>query len=91
MITVTDPHRAGHELSYYPGEVTLRMADIVVINKIDSSSPEDIQKLRENIEKVNPGAPVVDAASPLRVKTLKSLKGKGSLLWKTDQHLLTAI
>ena len=48
-ITVTDPHRAGHELSYYPGEVTLRLADVVVINKIDTSSPENIQTVRENI------------------------------------------
>jgi len=80
MITVTDPHRAGHELAYYPGEVTLRMADIVVINKIDSSSPENIQKLRENIEKVNPAAPVVDAASPLRVKNPELIKGKRVLV-----------
>ncbi len=80
MITVTDPHRAGHELTYYPGEVTLRTADIVVINKIDSSSPEDIQKLRENIEKVNPEAPVIDAASPLHVKNPEIIKGKRVLV-----------
>lgn len=80
MITVTDPHRAGHELSYYPGEVTLRMADIVVINKIDSSAPEDIQKLRNNIEKVNPEAVVVDAASPLAVENPEIIKGKRVLV-----------
>lgn len=80
MITVTDPHRAGHELTYYPGEVTLRLADIVVINKIDSSSPEDIQKLRENIEKVNAAAVVVDAASPLTVENPGLIKGKRVLV-----------
>jgi predicted GTPase len=51
MITVTDPHRAGHELRYYPGEVTLRLADVVVINKIDSSSPEGF-RCKESIEKL---------------------------------------
>jgi predicted GTPase len=80
MITVTDPHRAGHELSYYPGEVTLRMADIVVINKIDSSSPEDIEVLRQNIEKVNSGAVVVDAASPLAVDKPELIRGKRVLV-----------
>ncbi|MGF1584673.1 MAG: cyclic 2,3-diphosphoglycerate synthase [Bacteroidales bacterium] len=80
LITVTDPHRAGHELCYYPGEVTLRMADIVVINKIDSSSPEDIQHLRENIEKVNPAAVVVDAASPLTVDKPDMIRGKRVLV-----------
>lgn len=79
-ITVTDPHRAGHELSHYPGEVTLRMADIVVINKIDSASPENIQQLRENIEKVNPKAIVVDAASPLKVENPEIIKGKRVLV-----------
>src|ERR1035437_5496299 len=49
MITVTDPHRPGNELSYYPGEATLRMADVVVINKIDSASPENIQTVRDSI------------------------------------------
>ncbi len=67
MITVTDPHRAGHELRYYPGEVTLRIADVVVINKIDSAAPEAIQMVRESIEKVNPKAVVIDGASPIKV------------------------
>ncbi len=80
MITVTDPHRAGHELHYYPGEVTLRMADIVVINKIDSASPENIQKLRENIVKRAPGAAVVDAASPLKVEDPEIIKNKRVLV-----------
>ncbi|HPC98656.1 MAG TPA: cyclic 2,3-diphosphoglycerate synthase [Bacteroidales bacterium] len=76
MITVTDPHRAGHELRYYPGEVTLRIADVVVINKIDTASPEAIKIVRENIAKVNPGAVVVDAASPIRTDDPSLIKGK---------------
>jgi len=80
MITVTDPHRAGHELNYYPGEVTLRIADVVIINKIDSAGPEAIQIVRENIEKVNPKAIVVDAASPIKVDDPAIIKGKRVLV-----------
>jgi len=80
MITVTDPHRPGNELTYYPGEVTLRLADVVVINKIDSASPENIQIVRESIEKVNPKAIVVDAASPLTVHNPAIIKGKRVLV-----------
>jgi predicted GTPase len=80
MITVVDPHRPGHELNYYPGEVTLRQADVVVINKMDSSSPENIQIVRDNIDKVNPNAIVVDAASPLTVQHPELIKGKRVLV-----------
>jgi predicted GTPase len=80
MITVTDPHRAGHELRYYPGEVTLRLADVVVINKMDSASPESIQIVRESIEKVNPKAIVVDAASPIKVDDPSVIRGKRVLV-----------
>jgi len=80
MITVTDPHRAGHELSYYPGEVTLRLADVVVINKMDSSAPGDIQTVRESIEKVAPKAIVVDGASPISVDDPSIIKGKRVLV-----------
>jgi predicted GTPase len=78
-ITVTDPHRPGHELSYYPGEVTLRLADVVVINKIDSSAPENIQIVRDNIAIANPNAIVVDAASPLTVDNPGLIRGKACL------------
>jgi len=79
-VTVVDPHRAGHELKYYPGEVTLRMADVVVINKMDSSSPEGIQTVRESIAKVAPKAIVVDGASPIKVDDPKIIKGKKVLV-----------
>ena len=79
-ITVVDPHRPGHELSYYPGEVTLRLADVVVINKMDTAAPEAIQTVRENIFKVNPKAVVVDAASPIAVDDPSVIKGKRVLV-----------
>ncbi|MBN2611377.1 MAG: hypothetical protein JXB00_07470 [Bacteroidales bacterium] len=80
MITVADPHRAGHELSYYPGEITLRIADVVVINKIDSASPEDIQTVRDNIHKVNPSALIVDGASPISVDKPELIRGRRCLV-----------
>jgi predicted GTPase len=79
-ITVADPHRPGAEVSYYPGEVNLRMADVVVINKIDSAGPEAIQIVRDNIEKCNPNAIVVDGASPIRVDNPSLIKGKRVLV-----------
>ncbi len=79
-IGVVDPHRPGHELSYYPGEVVLRTSDVVVINKIDSAAPEGIQTVRESIAKVNPGAIVVDGASPIRVDKPEVIKGKRVLV-----------
>jgi len=80
MVTVADPHRPGHELSYYPGAITLRIADVVVINKIDSAAPENIQKVRESIAKVNPKATVVEAASPIRVDNPEVINGKRVLV-----------
>ncbi len=80
MITVADPHRPGHELNYYPGEVTLRQADAVIINKMDSAAPENIQQVRENIEKVNPKAIVIDGASPIKVDDPSVIKGKKVLV-----------
>ncbi|MCL2753690.1 MAG: cyclic 2,3-diphosphoglycerate synthase [Defluviitaleaceae bacterium] len=80
MITVTDPHRPGHEASYYPGEVTLRMADVVVINKIDSADFDNIQIVRNNVAKINPNAVIVDAASTITADNPKAIKGKHVLV-----------
>ncbi|MDA3954739.1 MAG: cyclic 2,3-diphosphoglycerate synthase [Bacteroidales bacterium] len=80
MVTVADPHRAGHELKYYPGEATLRIADVVVINKMDSASPENIQIVRESIAKVNPKAAVIDGASPIKIDDPSIIKGKKVLV-----------
>lgn len=80
MITVADPHRAGHEVSYYPGEVNMRIADVIIINKIDSAAPEQIQIVRENIRKVNPKAIVIDGASPIWVEHPEIIRGKRVLV-----------
>jgi predicted GTPase len=76
QITVVDPLRPGHELTYYPGEISLRLADVVVINKMDSADAAGIQTVRKNIAAVNPGATVIDAASTLDVDDPSVLKGK---------------
>ena len=80
MVTVVDPHRPGHELAYYPGEITLRLADVVVINKIDSADFDNIQTVRNNIERVNPRAMVVDAASTISVNKPEVIRGKRVLV-----------
>lgn len=79
-ITVADPHRPGHELSYYPGEVNLRIADTVIINKIDSAYPENIDIVRNNIAMANPKAMVIEAASPISVEDPAVIRGKRVLV-----------
>ena len=79
-IVVVDPHRPGHELNYYPGESTLRQADVVVINKIDSASFENIQIVRRNLESICPNAIVIDGASIIKVDDPKVIKGKRVLV-----------
>ncbi len=79
-LTVVDPHRPGNELSYYPGEVTLRLADVAVINKMDTADADAIQTVRESIAKVAPNAIVVDAASPIKVDNPALIKGKKVLV-----------
>jgi predicted GTPase len=74
-IVVADPHRAGHELRYHPGEANLRMADVVVINKIDTSEPDKVELIRHNVVAVNPRAVVVDAASPIFVDDPAAITG----------------
>jgi len=80
MITVADPHRVGHEVSYYPGEINLRMANVVVINKIDTATPENVRKVRESIVTVNPNATLVDAASVIQIHDPNLIKGKKVLV-----------
>ncbi|HOP13123.1 cyclic 2,3-diphosphoglycerate synthase [Lentimicrobium sp.] len=80
MIGVADPLRPGAEVSYYPGEVVARMSDVIVINKIDSASLENINAVRANLAKVNPGAIIVDGASPLTVDKPELIRGKKVLV-----------
>src|SRR4030043_16505 len=64
-IVIADPHRPGHELTYYPGEENVRMADVVIINKVDTADPRKVTQVRENIKLINPKARIWDAASPV--------------------------
>ncbi len=80
FITLVDPHRPGDELAYYPGETNLRMADVVIINKIETSYPEKVEEVRVNVRKANPEATVVEAASPIFVENSKELTGKKVLV-----------
>jgi predicted GTPase len=79
-IVVTDPHRAGHESAYHPGETNLRMADVVVINKIDTADLAETSKVRASIERLAPDAVVVDAASPIFVNDPSCIRGKRVLV-----------
>ncbi|HEY6584156.1 MAG TPA: cyclic 2,3-diphosphoglycerate synthase [Gaiellaceae bacterium] len=75
-IVVVDPHRAGHELRYHPGETNLRMADVCVVNKLDTAKPEDVETVLRSIAQVNPSATVVRAASPFHVEEAEAIEGK---------------
>lgn len=79
-IVVADPLRAGNELTYYPGEVNLRRADVVIINKIDTAPAEAIETVRSNIREVNPEAIVIDAASPVNITDAAAVLGKRVLI-----------
>jgi predicted GTPase len=73
---VLDPLRPGHELDYYPGQVNLRMADIALINKVDSASPEQVETVRANVQRLNPSAEVLLAESPITVEEPDAVRGK---------------
>lgn len=79
-ITVTDPHRAGHGMHYYPGEVNLRMSDVVIINKIDTAKPKRIAKIRKILAETVPNAIVIDAASPVSVADESLIRNKKVLI-----------
>ncbi len=79
-IVIVDPHRPGHESTYHPGEANLRMADVVVINKIDTADYESILRVRESVANLNPTALVVDAASPIFVDNPDLIRGKRVLV-----------
>ena len=79
-IVVVDPHRPGHELSYHPGEANLRMAHVVVINKVDTADLDHVATVRDNIRLVNPEAIVVEAASPIFVDNPAAIRGKDVLV-----------
>jgi predicted GTPase len=75
-IVVVDPHRPGHELRYHPGETNVRSADVLVINKVDTATNENVLTVRENLRRLNPKAIVIEAASPIFVDDPDSVRGK---------------
>lgn len=79
-IVVVDPHRAGHETTYHPGEANLRMADIAIINKIDSADPVEVEKVKKTVETINPKARIIMANSPITVDDPEAIAGKKVLV-----------
>ncbi len=79
-IVVVDPHRAGHETTYHPGETNLRMADIAIINKVDSADPLDVEKVKQTVETINPKAKIIMANSPITVDDPEAIAGKKVLV-----------
>jgi len=79
-IVVVDPHRPGHEMRYHPGETNLRMADVIVLNKVQTADPKNVETVLKNIERANPKATVIKAASPITVDNPELIKGKRVLV-----------
>jgi predicted GTPase len=80
FITIADPHRAGHEIAYYPGEVNARSADVVIINKVNTARKEDIETVRANIKMVNPAAQIIKGISTVEAEDPKAITGKRVLV-----------
>ncbi|HOQ10327.1 MAG TPA: cyclic 2,3-diphosphoglycerate synthase [Syntrophomonadaceae bacterium] len=79
-IVVVDPHRAGHETTYHPGEANLRRADIAIMNKVDSADPLDVERVKKTIETINPRAKIILANSPITVDDPEAIAGKKVLV-----------
>lgn len=79
-IVITDPHRPGHEITYHPGEANLRMADVVIINKVDTAAQKNVEYVRNNIERVNPRATIIKAVMKKSVDNDQSIKGRRVLV-----------
>ena len=80
LITIADPHRAGHEIAYYPGEMNVRAADIVIINKVNTANKADIETVRKNVKKINPSAQIIDGISSVTVDDGDKIVGKRVLV-----------
>ena len=80
QIVIVDPHRVGHELLYYPGETNVRMADIVLISKVNTADPENVKKIRENVRKINPTAKIVESNIVITAEDEDKLTGKDILV-----------
>ncbi len=80
LITIADPHRAGHEISYYPGELNIRDADVVIINKVNTAKKEDIETVRNNVKQINPTAKIIDGISTVEAEDPEMIHGKRVLV-----------
>jgi predicted GTPase len=80
QIVVADSHRPGHEVTYHPGETNLRMADIIIINKVDTADPTNVALVRKNAKTLNPDAIIIEASSPITVDDPKQINGKKVLV-----------
>jgi predicted GTPase len=79
-ITVVDPHRPGHEMTYYPGETNVRLADVIVVNKVDSAKAENVEQVVKNVRSINPTAVLIKAASSITVEDPQVIEGKRVLV-----------
>ncbi|MDH5754103.1 MAG: cyclic 2,3-diphosphoglycerate synthase [Candidatus Bathyarchaeota archaeon] len=79
-IVVADPHRAGHEIAYHPGEANLRLANVVIINKVETADPKNVERVKQNVRTVNPNATILEAASPITADKPELIKGKRILV-----------
>ena len=77
---IADPHRPGHESSYYPGEVNVRTADVIIINKVQTADREAILRVKENCKRLNPNAIIIEAASPITVDSSEPIRGRKALV-----------
>jgi predicted GTPase len=80
FITIADPHRPGHESAYYPGEVNVRCADIVIINKVNTADPQNVEKVRRNVQRINPNAKIIEGISTVSVQGSEEIVGKRVLV-----------
>lgn len=79
-IVIVDPHRVGHELSYYPGETNVRMADIVIVSKVNTADPENVKKIKENVRRINPTAKIIESNMVITAEDEDKLTGKKVLV-----------
>ncbi|WXG41670.1 MAG: cyclic 2,3-diphosphoglycerate synthase [Candidatus Freyarchaeum deiterrae] len=80
QIVLVDPHRPGHEVSYYPGETNARMANVIIINKIDSAKPDHVEQTLKNVKRLNPKAIIIKAASPVTAENPELIRDKRVLV-----------
>ena len=79
-IVLADPHRVGHELIYYPSAVNIRLANVVIVNKVDTADPTKVKQVKENVKSLNPGVMILEAASPITVDKPELIRGRRVLV-----------